>query len=277
MSDADLQIRQCLDEKKSFVLDAGAGSGKTYSLVLALQHLLATRAGELRRAGQQIACITYTNVAKDQVSGRTGRSQLIRVLTIHEFLWDQMRPHQRALKAAVIKVNNALPADSTRKKDVAALREALGKVNVTYSDTGSNFLEGRLHHDDLLTVARTLFEDHPLLSKLVAAKHPYLFVDEYQDADMTGPLSRARGRRWSVVVVVGGCFRCRQTVSWAFEGCAYGLAKRGTPAASTMHPADIRRSASREAGAARNRIRRELARSRIWDSRLGCSPRALTR
>ena len=98
-----------------------------------------------------------------------------------------------------------------------------------------------------------------------------------ETADMTGRLSRAGCRRASVVVVVGGWFRCRQAVSWSFEVRAYGLAKGGTPAASTMHPADMRRSASREAGAARNRIRRELARSRIWDSRLGSSPSALTR
>ena len=44
-TDADNELRDCLDQKPltSFVMVAGAGSGKTTSLVKALAHLSATR------------------------------------------------------------------------------------------------------------------------------------------------------------------------------------------------------------------------------------------
>ena len=58
---ADERIADCLAEGRSFVLDAGAGAGKTYSLVEGLKKLCAPPvAARLRRDGQQIACITYT-------------------------------------------------------------------------------------------------------------------------------------------------------------------------------------------------------------------------
>jgi len=184
MSEADTAIQQCIEQRKSFVLDAGAGSGKTYSLAQALRYLCGTKRGEMSRAGQSIACITYTNAARDEITERTGAQALIRASTIHDFLWHVIQPHQNALKAALIKFNLKLDAESSRKKDDVELREALVQVPVTYSDTGSNFLEGRLHHDDLLSVAHIVFTDNPFLSRLVAAKYPYVLVDEYQDASM---------------------------------------------------------------------------------------------
>jgi ATP-dependent DNA helicase UvrD/PcrA len=181
--DADSTIKQCLSEGRSFVLDAGAGAGKTYSLVVALQESLEMLGTSLRATGQQIACITFTNVAKDEVVGRTSNNPLIRVSTIHEFLWHVVQGHQAALKRAVLKVNEQLKADSARKKDSGDLAKALDGVAITYSDTGSNFLEGRLFHDDLILVAAAMFQDNPLLARIVAAKFPLILMDEYQDAD----------------------------------------------------------------------------------------------
>ena len=58
---ADERIADCLAEARSFVLDAGAGAGKTYSLVECLKKLCAPpSADRLRRDGQQIARIPYS-------------------------------------------------------------------------------------------------------------------------------------------------------------------------------------------------------------------------
>lgn len=58
---ADERIAECLAEGRSFVLDAGAGAGKTYSLVEGLKKLCAPMvADRLRRDGQQIGSITTT-------------------------------------------------------------------------------------------------------------------------------------------------------------------------------------------------------------------------
>ncbi|WP_418066779.1 UvrD-helicase domain-containing protein [Sphingomonas endolithica] len=93
---ADIDVRACLDRKspRSFVMVAGAGSGKTTSLIKALAHLGETRGADLRRAGQKIACITYTEVAVAEVSGDVGVSPLFHVSTIHSFLWSVIPPVQ---------------------------------------------------------------------------------------------------------------------------------------------------------------------------------------
>lgn len=181
MTKADEAIAECLKANKSFLLDAGAGAGKTYSLVQALRTVLKEHRRQLAANGQTIACITFTNVAKDQILERIGHDSVVQVSTIHDFLWDVIAPHQKALKAALLKFNAGLGDRSGRKKDPDELAAALPGLSVTYSDTGSNFLKGRLFHDDLLSVARFMFADNPLLCRLTTARHPYLFVDEYQD------------------------------------------------------------------------------------------------
>lgn len=180
---ADERIAECLVEGRSFVLDAGAGAGKTYSLVEGLKKLCAPPAADrLRRDGQQIACITYTNVAKDQVIERIQGNSLVRVSTIHDFLWSTLQPHQQALRQALLELNAALPAGSTRRVDQAELEARVAaRLEVKYSDWGSKFLEGRIHHDDLLSIARIAYARYDKLSRIVASRYPYIFIDEYQD------------------------------------------------------------------------------------------------
>lgn len=180
---ADERIAECLAEGKSFVLDAGAGAGKTYSLVEGLKKLCAPPvADRLKRDGQQVACITYTNVAKDQVIERIQGNSLVRVSTIHDFLWSTLQPHQQALRQTLLDLNAALPAGSTRRVDQAELEARVAaRLEVKYSDRGSKFLEGRIHHDDLLSIARLAYGRYDKLARIVASRYPYIFIDEYQD------------------------------------------------------------------------------------------------
>ena len=69
----DEQIKQCLDLQapQSFFLFAGAGSGKTRSLVNALDHVRHTVGKKLRRHGRKVAVITYTKAARDEIIRRT--------------------------------------------------------------------------------------------------------------------------------------------------------------------------------------------------------------
>lgn len=181
MNNADTKIAGCIEARQSFLLDAGAGAGKTYSLVQALKLLLRSHRSELKAKGQQIGCITFTNVAKDQIAERIENDPLVRVSTIHDFLWDLIAPHQRALRLAVSKYNASLKDSSRRKVEQASLKSALQDVSVTYADLGTNLLKGRLFHDDLLQVAQIMFEDNPMLAQISVAKFPFLFIDEYQD------------------------------------------------------------------------------------------------
>src|SRR3546814_19212572 len=56
----------CLDEGRSFRLEAGAGAGKTYSLDKALRRLIDGRGTDLVRRRQQVGCITFTNVRSEE-------------------------------------------------------------------------------------------------------------------------------------------------------------------------------------------------------------------
>src|SRR4051794_14987575 len=105
MKNADSEIEECIEGRQSFLLDAGAGAGKTYSLVQALKLLVNRERVRLNSSGQRIACITFTNVAKDEIVERINNDPLVRVSTIHDLLWDLMAPHQRALRLAVASYN----------------------------------------------------------------------------------------------------------------------------------------------------------------------------
>lgn len=92
---------------RSFFLFAGAGSGKTRTLVAVLRKLtgIGTRdeqrepvptedqpavrfARELRARAQTIRVITYTKNAALVVTGRLGANDLTQVATIHSFCWE---------------------------------------------------------------------------------------------------------------------------------------------------------------------------------------------
>lgn len=77
---ADRQLHALLDQgMPRFTMISGAGSGKTTSLVKALAHIVETRGGELRRQGQQVACITYTEVAAREIYSDLAETPLAHV------------------------------------------------------------------------------------------------------------------------------------------------------------------------------------------------------
>ena len=169
------QIAECLDSKTNFLLSGGAGSGKTYTLIQTLNHIFEN---DLKA---RVACITYTNVAANEIKERSPYSKL-HVSTIHDFLWDVIKGFQKNLKQVVL--------------DLIALDKETKGSGLTYSgeveiDENSftsieyqNYraLEnGTITHDDLLKVANMMFAQYPLLSKILCDKFDYVLIDEYQD------------------------------------------------------------------------------------------------
>jgi len=165
-----------LDARQSFKLEAGAGSGKTYSLVYALQHLLSTQRRELEQSGCSIACITYTNAAKNEIRRRVAEDPLIYVSTIHEFLWSVVKPYQTQLRRALIDHNRAA------KAPVEELENALTPdVEIVYDERRRDYKSGAISHDDVVKLSHRLISAHPRLARIVSDQYPYIFVDEYQD------------------------------------------------------------------------------------------------
>lgn len=198
---ADVKLHMCLDRKQSFLMVAGAGSGKTTSLVKALAHIGGKFGPELRRRGQRVACITYTTVAEHEISADVGHDQLFHVSTIHGFLWDLIKPFQEDIrswietrikeKIAEKEEHNAKPrtkAATIDKNNQAIVRyqETLTKIHHIQKfkyETGSDYLNGIIGHSDVIKMGPALIEKHPLLRKITAQKYPFFFVDESQDTD----------------------------------------------------------------------------------------------
>lgn len=71
-------IKQCIEDKKCFVLQGGAGSGKTETLKNVLEYI------SENYPNKKVACITHTNLAVDEIKSRVGDKYTIS--TIHSFL-----------------------------------------------------------------------------------------------------------------------------------------------------------------------------------------------
>lgn len=91
------KIFACIDDEKSFIFNAGAGSGKTYSLIKSLKYLISTKGESLKYHNNNVICITYTNVASDEIKQRLGNSSLVMVSTIHERMWDIIQGYHSQL------------------------------------------------------------------------------------------------------------------------------------------------------------------------------------
>lgn len=167
-------VFDALDGRQNFKLDAGAGAGKTYSLIAALERILADRKAYLPRADQQVACLTYTKVARDEIIKRTDASPHIFADTLHGFLWEMIGPYQKALAPGI------LAADEWQ--ETLGERTSINGLEIEY-DLGIRSISNgtvRLHHDDVPRLALQLFS-MPKFRTMIADRFPIIFIDEYQD------------------------------------------------------------------------------------------------
>ncbi len=203
---AQAKIDVCLDEGRSFRLEAGAGAGKTYSLVAALKRMVAERGTELMQSGRKIACITYTEVARDEIAREVERHPAILVETIHAFSWAFLRQYQKPLRELV--------AASENRKDKLEEAGGVGSKLVEYELGFFGVDDERitLAHDDIPLYMSQLLAN-PKFQVLFQQQFPIVFIDEYQDTDrqfMTaitdhcltpkkGPLIGLFGDHWQTI------------------------------------------------------------------------------
>ena len=170
------EVYGCLDRGQSFLLEAGAGAGKTYTLIKALQFLIRRDQHKLPKRHQKIACITFTNVAKDEIESRTDRSPLIYCDTIHAFCWSLIRGFQRQMR-------DQLPHMEHWPEKIAEAG-GLGERAVEYALGHRSIKDSHvsIHHDDVLVLAVFLMEN-PKFRRIVVNKYPTILIDEYQDTN----------------------------------------------------------------------------------------------
>ncbi|MEJ8766060.1 UvrD-helicase domain-containing protein [Oceanobacillus sp. HCA-5259] len=86
-----------IDLSESLVFQSGAGAGKTYALVESLKYIINKYGKSLSKHSQKILCITYTNVAANEMRERLGASHLVKISTIHERIWDLIKDYKSQL------------------------------------------------------------------------------------------------------------------------------------------------------------------------------------
>lgn len=226
---------------KNFILQGGAGSGKTESLKRVVQKVLSVD------QKLKIACITHTNKAADEMAERISAD--IKVSTIHSFLGGIISPYKRNIqhvfptlfelsifiglgdehyggdeklrkseehgryKKAYEKLEirrqtvlGELTPKVTGKRDydkapeacIAQMNQLIGELNqeiraklssrkadeLFYNETKfDNFNEPSFGHDGLIAIACKMFDEFPVLGKIVSDRYDCIFIDEYQDTN----------------------------------------------------------------------------------------------
>lgn len=202
---------------RGFFLFAGAGSGKTRTLVAVLRKLTGIGTGdaqgepapavddapvrfarELRARAQTIRVITYTKNAALVVTGRLGTNDLTQVATIHSFCWDLIAGFDDDIREALLAMNTdalqkARDAAAGRKngpteKDKEKIGELEAKavalsatVQFTYSPDRKRYGDGALNHSQVLALASWLLKQKPTLRRILRDQHPVILIDESQD------------------------------------------------------------------------------------------------
>jgi DNA helicase-2/ATP-dependent DNA helicase PcrA len=170
------EVYGCLERKESFLVEAGAGAGKTYTLVKALHFLIDRYQHIMPQRHQRIACITFTNVAKDEIDARTDRSPLIYCNTIHAFCWSLIAGFQQQLRARLSGLQH-WPDRIAEVGDLGgrAIEYQLGHRSI-------NDRRVSIHHDDVLILTIALMENAKF-RRILAEKYPIILIDEYQDTN----------------------------------------------------------------------------------------------
>ncbi|WP_411740095.1 UvrD-helicase domain-containing protein [Peribacillus sp. S4] len=90
------KIKSCIKNNQNFVLQGGAGSGKTETLKQLLEFLSESY------PGKKIACITHTNLAVDEIKSRVGDQYTIS--TIHSFLNSLTKDYKKNIQKVIFDI-----------------------------------------------------------------------------------------------------------------------------------------------------------------------------
>ena len=200
---ADSTIQSCLDLKnpKSFFLFAGAGSGKTRSLVSALDYINKIFGRELKLNNRRVAVITYTKAARDEIKRRCRYNSLFEISTIHSFAWNLICSHTEDIRIWLksdisIRIDEAeTKLASSRNKETKTYKQTEKKLNklkrrfdyldsvrrFIYNPDGINTESNSLDHAEVVKISADLLLQQETLQKILVDTYPILLIDESQD------------------------------------------------------------------------------------------------
>jgi len=203
----DLQVDETLEKcilstpRKSFFLFAGAGSGKTHSLVLLLKKKRDSIGKDLLVQGKNVAVITFTNAATDEIVNRLDYSLVFHISTIHSFVWDAIKYYQADIKHLYCQYiqediqklyekqekakSKTTKTYQSNAEKIEHLKEKLGKAKTiekfVYNPNGSNAEYNALNHAEVIKISAQMIMDNIMLQRIIAQRYPILLIDESQD------------------------------------------------------------------------------------------------
>lgn len=200
----DAQIISVLQQGKNFRVEAGAGSGKTYSLNKVIEWIQDNKWNEYRRKNQNVVCITYTNAAVDVIAERLSSDSFIIPSTIHSFAWNAIKQYQSFLLKIISENENLQP----REGDFSKLEQVQYTLGHRYQENGVLYL----FHEDVITLFSLLL-DNAKFRRMFTDRFPLILIDEYQDsfktimdkfieyfiAEETGPQFGFFGDAWQTI------------------------------------------------------------------------------
>jgi DNA helicase-2/ATP-dependent DNA helicase PcrA len=196
-------IQECLriSSGKSFITFAGAGSGKTYSLKKALEYLKAQYSDDFSRKGKQIAVVTFTNNAADEIVDRIEQNPIFSVSTIHSFCWsaitgfneDIRKWYQEKIPVDLAEIEDlerrgrAGKTSDARKRAIIRLKDKMDWLteprSFTYDPNSVNSSLNALSHADVLKIFSNFLTTKPMMAEVIINKFPFIFIDESQDTN----------------------------------------------------------------------------------------------
>lgn len=167
----DEEIIDVLKSGCNFRVEAGAGSGKTYSLNKVIEWIQKNKQKEYCRKKQNVICVTFTNAAVDVITDRLPKDSFIVPSTIHSFAWNAIQQYQSYLISKA-KDYNVPDTDHTEI------------IKVTYTLGLRSLKNGTLYlsHHDVLTLFCSLL-DNAKFRRIFTDKYPIILIDEYQDSN----------------------------------------------------------------------------------------------
>lgn len=203
----DLQVDETLEKcilstpRKSFFLFAGAGSGKTHSLVLLLKKIRDSIGKDLLVQGKNVAVITFTNAATDEIVNRLDYSLVFHISTIHSFVWDAIKYYQADIKHLYCQYiqediqklyekqekakSKTTKTYQSNAEKIEHLKEKLGKAKTiekfVYNPNGSNAEYNAHNHAEVIKISAQMIMDNIMLQRIIAQRYPILLIDESQD------------------------------------------------------------------------------------------------
>ncbi len=189
-------------EPKSFFLFAGAGSGKTRSLVKALNYIRSSHGRELALHGHRVGVITYTNAACDEINRRIDFHPLFYVATIHSFAWELIKGFHHDIREW-LRENLEAEIQQLREeeeKGIAGTKASITRLarieskgrrlesldsiqSFSYSPNGENSEPNALNHAEVIAICAAFLSHKPLMRWILVGRFPFLLIDESQDTN----------------------------------------------------------------------------------------------